>query len=251
MKKTAYSQQEFIEKVSTINPNIVITGIYTGVENKIEIECSHLGKNMVYAYSLLKPRHCCRTGYHAARIPAMKKNLETRKAEYSAIFENRLDFSQATIKSQKLDNIICNKHKITFEQWFSSLRKGIGCPECGKENKKDAGIKMLEIARKKQLERGTAKFVSKSETEWLNELNVLMRQYWLDDVKYCVDGFDPETNTVYLYHGKFWHGCLQTYKPNEIHPILKVSMKQLNDQTIAWEQKIREAGYNLIVKWGK
>lgn len=250
MKKTAYSQEEFINKVSTINPNIVVTGSYTGVENKIEIECSHLGKNMVYAYSLLKPRHCCRKGYHANRIPAMKKNLEIRKTEYSALFGDGLDFSQAVIKPQKLDNIICNKHKITFGQWFSSLRQGIGCPQCGKENKKSAGIKMLAVARKKQLELGNAKFVSKAETKWLNELNVPVRQYWLDDVKYCVDGFNPDTNTVYLYHGKFWHGCLQTYRPEEIHPILKVSMKQLNEQTLLWEQKIREAGYNLIIKWG-
>lgn len=250
MKKTAYSQEEFISKVSTINPNIVITGSYTGVENKIEIECSHLGKNMVYAYSLLKPRHCCRKGYHANRIPAMKKDIETRKTEYSALFGNSLDFSQAVIKSQKLDNIVCNKHKITFEQWFSSLKQRIGCPECGKENKKSAGIKMLAVARKKQLERGNAKFVSKAEAKWLNELNVPIRQHWLDDVKYCVDGFNPDTNTVYLYHGKFWHGCLQTYKPEEIHPILKVSMKQLNEQTLSWEEKIKEAGYNLIIKWG-
>ena len=250
MKKTAYSQEEFINKVSTINPNIVVTGKYTGVENKIEIECSHLGKNMVYAYSLLKPRYCCRKGYHANRIPAMKKDLETRKTEYAALFGDRLDFSQAVITSQKIDNILCNKHKITFGQWFSSLKQGIGCPECGKENKKSAGIKMLAVARKKQLERGNAKFVSKSETKWLNELNVPIRQHWLDDVKYCVDGFNPDTNTVYLYHGKFWHGCLQTYKPEEIHPILKVSMKQLNEQTLSWEQKIREAGYNLIIKWG-
>jgi hypothetical protein len=251
MKKNAYSQEEFINKVATINPNIVVTGTYTGVENKIEIECLHLGKNMVYAYSLLKPRHCCRIGYHANRIPAMKKDIDSRIAEYSSIFGDALDFTKSSIKSQKLENIICNKHKVTFEQWFSSLKQGVGCPACGKENKKAAGIKMLSVARKKQLERGNAKFVSKAETKWLDELNVPIRQYWLNDIKYCVDGYDPGTNTVYLYHGRFWHGCLQTYNPEDVHPILKVTMKQLNDQTLVWEQRIKESGYNLISKWGK
>ena len=85
MKKTAYTHEEFVNKVSTINPTIVVTSKYNGVENKIEIECSHLGKNTVYAYSLLKPRHCCRKGYHANRIPTMKKDVESRKLEYSAI----------------------------------------------------------------------------------------------------------------------------------------------------------------------
>jgi hypothetical protein len=251
MKKNAYSHEEFTKKVAITNPNIVITGSYIGVENKIEIECSHLGKNMVYAYSLLKPRHCCRKGYHDNRIPAMKKDVETRKTEYSALFRDSLDFSQAVIKSQKLDNIVCNKHKITFEQWFSSLKQGIGCPECGKENKKSAGIKMLAVARKKQLERGNAKFVSNSETKWLDGLNVPIRQHWLDDVKYSVDGYDPVTNTVYLYHGRFWHGCPETYNPEEVHPILKVKMKQLYEQTMSWECRIKDAGYNLITMWGK
>jgi hypothetical protein len=250
MKKTAYTHEEFVNKVSTINPTIVVTSKYNGVENKIEIECSHLGKNIVYAYSLLKPRHCCRKGYHANRIPAMKKDVESRKLEYSAIFGNTLDFSQATLDSQQLDNIVCNNHKISFKQWFSSLKQGIGCPKCGKEKKKDAGTRMLAVARKKQLDKGNAKFVSKVETTWLDELNVPVRQHWLEDVKYSVDGFNPTTNTVYLYHGRFWHGCPEKYNQNEIHPILKVKMEQLYEQTLSWENKIKEAGYNLIVKWG-
>ena len=250
MKKTAYTQKEFIAKATLVNPNISITGEYIGVENKIEIECKHLGKNMVYAYTLLKPRYCCKQGYHSNRIPAMKKDLNTRKLEYSNIFGDKLDFSQSEIVSQKLNNIICKKHNIIFGQWFSSLKKGIGCPQCGKENKKSAGIKMLSVARQKQLECGNAKFVSKVETNWLDTLNIPIRQYWLEDVKYNVDGFDPTTHTVYLYHGRFWHGCPKTYNPDEIHPILKVKMKQLYEQTISWENKIKKAGYNLITKWG-
>ena len=125
------------------------------------------------------------------------------------------------------------------------------CPECGKEHKHDAGVRMLKVARQKQLELGSAKYVSKSETKWLDSLGVPVRQKWFDDVQYSVDGYDPSTNTVYLYHGKFWHGCLETYSPDDIHPILKVKMKQLHKQTLSWEKKIKDAGYNLVVQWGK
>jgi hypothetical protein len=110
---------------------------------------------------------------------------------------------------------------------------------------------MLEVARQQQLSSGKAKFVSKAETKWLDLLNVPIRQHWLEDIKYRADGFDPGTNTVYLYHGRFWHGCPETFDPELIHPILKVKMKQLHEQTITWENKIRSAGYNLIIKWGK
>jgi hypothetical protein len=253
MKKSAYTQKEFIDKVKSINPNISVKGEYTGVENKIEISCKHSGSNMVYAYSLLKTRNCCRKGYFETRTLSNKKDIEQRKAEIDKIFESKIDTKNIAYNNDrnKILNLFCNKHQIVFDQWVGSLRKGIGCPECGKENKSAAGIKMLAVARKKQLELGNAKFVSKQETKWLDELKVIDRQYWLEDLKYSVDGFDKNTNTVYLYHGRFWHGCPETFDPEEIHPVLKVKMKQLYEQTMVWENKIKQAGYNLVVKWGK
>ena len=84
----------------------------------------------------------------------------------------------------------------------------------------------------------------------LDELGVKDRQVWLKDVKYKVDGFDTETNTVYLYHGRFWHGCPETFDPEMIHPVVKLPMKDLYEKTMLYENKIKAAGYNLIVKWG-
>jgi hypothetical protein len=81
-------------------------------------------------------------------------------------------------------------------------------------------------------------------------LEVPVRQKWLEDIKYSVDGFDPETNTVFLYHGKFWHGCIYTFDPELIHPILKVKMKDLYEKTMLIENQIKKAGYNLVTKWG-
>jgi hypothetical protein len=252
MKKSAYTFEEYVTKVKSVNPDIVVTGNYTGVENKIEISCKHQGSNMVYAYSLLKHRNCCRKGYFENRTIPNKKDINNRKTEIIEIFANKIVTDNAVYNTDrdKILNLFCNKHQVVFDQWIGALRKGIGCPHCGKENKSVAGIKMLVLARKKQLELGNAKFISKQETKWLDELNVTNRQYWLEDVKYSVDGFDPITNTVYLYHGKFWHGCPETFNPDEIHPILKVKMKQLYKQTIEWENKIKQAGYNLITKWG-
>ena len=79
-------------------------------------------------------------------------------------------------------------------------------------------------------------------------MNVPERQWWIPEAKYRVDGYDPETNTVYLYHGRFWHGCPETYDPEMIHPIVKIPMKDLYERTMYYENKIKEAGYNLITK---
>ena len=253
MKKSAYTHQEFVDKVKSVNPDISVVGNYAGVEKKIEISCKHNGSNVVYAYSLLKSRNCCRKGYFETRTLYNKKNIEQRKTEIDKIFNLSIDTKDAVYNDSrdKIVNLICKDHNVVFDQWVSSLIKGIGCPECGKEHKHDAGVEMLKVARQKQLELGKAKYISKSETKWLDSLGVPVRQKWLDDVKYSVDGYDPSSNTVYLYHGRFWHGCLETYNPDDVHPILKIKMKQLHEQTLSWEKKIKDAGYNLVVQWSK
>ncbi len=252
MGQKGYTKEEFVRLAEMANPTIKIIGEFINTSSKILIKCEH-SEREIFAWQALKPKkYCCNNAYHYHRIPPQLKSLDERINQYAPIFNELLDFSNANLGSrQKLDNIKCNKHNISFSQWFDALRQGIGCPECGKENKQQAGIKMLAIARQKQIDKGKGKFISNTETKWLDSLNISLRQYWLADVKYRADGYDPETNTVYLYHGRFWHGCPDTYKPTEVHPILKVSMQQLYDQTLEWEAKIKEAGYNLIVTWGK
>ena len=252
MGQKGYTHQEFVKLVELVNPTIKIIGKFINSSTKILVKCEHSEREIV-AWQLLKQKkYCCNSAYHKQRVPAQLRSLSDRIEQYSPIFNKLLDFSNASLKSsQKLNNIKCNKHNIIFSQWFDALRQGIGCPQCGKEHKRNAGINMLKIARQQQLNLGHAKYISKSETKWLDSLNVPIRQHWLSDVKYNVDGYDPVSNTVYLYHGRFWHGCIETFDPEMIHPILKVKMKQLYEQTLEWESKIKNAGYQLIVQWGK
>jgi len=35
-----------------------------------------------------------------------------------------------------------------------------------------------------------------------------------------------------------------------IHPVVKIPMKDLYEKTLMYEDKIRDAGYNLIIEWG-
>ena len=251
--KNKHSEEDFLNKVKEVNPTIKILGAYTGVENKIEIECKHNGSNSVYAYTLLKPRTCCRKAYHENRIPTLKKDINDRKIEITKIFGENVDVSNISfdvVDRAKILGLICKEHGV-FDQWMGSLLKNIGCPHCSLIRARPDRIKNAKAMRKRALDKGKARFVSAGETKWLDSLEVPVRQKWLDDVKYSVDGYDPFSNTVYLYHGRFWHGCLETYNPDDIHPILKVKMKQLNEQTLIWEKKIKDAGYNLVVQWGR
>jgi len=65
-----------------------------------------------------------------------------------------------------------------------------------------------------------------------------------------VDGFCKETNTVYEFHGDFWHGNPNRYPPDEEHPMIRgKTYEDLYEKTLLRDQKIRDLGYNLVVKW--
>ena len=55
-----------------------------------------------------------------------------------------------------------------------------------------------------------------------------------------VDGFDLQTNTVYQYHGCYWHGC--NCDPDFF------DQKKYN-KTLDTTQKIRDAGFNVVAVW--
>lgn len=64
-----------------------------------------------------------------------------------------------------------------------------------------------------------------------------------------VDGFCHETNTVYEFHGDFWHGNPIKYQPHNVNPVSNKTYGELYQKTIERDQNIRNLGYNLIVKW--
>lgn len=243
-KKT---KEEFVKEVNPIL-GIEIIGDYVNTDTKIEYKCMH-GTYFALPWQIKKFKHCCRKGYYDSG-KMWEKRTQTIDDLKDRILRDRdnVDVSESFIDTKdykKLSNIRCTIHNIYYSSRVQS-KMGM-CPECYREE----NIKKIkEAAIKAWSSQSSGSFVSTSETKWLDELHVKDRQVWLKDVKYKVDGFDPDTNTVYLYHGRFWHGCPETFDPEMIHPVVKIPMRDLYEKTIMYENKIKEAGYNLIVKWG-
>jgi hypothetical protein len=248
-----WTTESFLAKIYNKFPQIKIEQnfIFQSVDNKVSYECPH-GMNKMLGWSLLKAKYCCRTAYTEILRSRMKGNripIETRREMVSKIFGDSLDVKSMIVDPNGDDyflNLRCVKHNLVFGQWIHSLKNRIGCPECGNIRRNAAAVINIAKARKE----GKSSFVSKEETKWLNSLNVPQRQIWLTDVKYCVDGFDPATNTVYLYHGKFWHGDPEKFAKDMIHPIRKnITMGELFENTKKWEKLIQDSGYTLVTKW--
>lgn len=64
-----------------------------------------------------------------------------------------------------------------------------------------------------------------------------------------VDGYDPVTNTIFLFHGDFWHGNPAKFNQNETNPRCKKTYGELYENTLSYEKKLKNMGYTIIVIW--
>lgn len=245
-KKT---KEQFVSQVPTFL-GIEITGDYINTDTKIEYKCKH-GIQYNFPWQIKKMKHCCREGYYESGKMWESNILSLEKVrDWALTTRSEIDVSETFFDYdagyKRLRNIKCCKHNSYYDSRISTKKVG-QCPICYKEENLER-LKLAQVAAWESTKPGT--YVSNNETKWLDSLSVKDRQVWLKDVKYKVDGFDPETNTVYLYHGRFWHGCPETFDPEMIHPVVKLPMKDLYEKTMMYENKIKAAGYNLIVKWG-
>ncbi len=74
-------------------------------------------------------------------------------------------------------------------------------------------------------------------------------EYSIPNTPYRADGYCAETNTIYEFHGDYWHGNPDVYDPTCYNKALYKTMNTLYQATISREYNIRELGYNLVVMW--
>jgi len=64
-----------------------------------------------------------------------------------------------------------------------------------------------------------------------------------------VDGYCRETNTVYEFHGDFWHGNPLIFDPEKVNPMSNKKYGDLYIKTIKRDELIISKGYNLVTIW--
>lgn len=126
--------------------------------------------------------------------------------------------------------IICKEHG-EFEQTPNShIHCRAGCPKCSHT-------------------------CSHKERAWLTQCGVpdtkLNRQVKLKvGGRYIkVDGYIPETKTIYEFYGDYWHGNPTKYNANDVHPGIKTTFGDLYKNTIIRKNHIEQHGYNVVDVW--
>jgi hypothetical protein len=112
------------------------------------------------------------------------------------------------------------------------------------------GKTVLEYLRKSEIEIRTNFFVSYKSNQWLDSLQIphLIHEWSIPGTRYKADGYDPETNTVYEFHGDYWHGNPDNQQQDKIFHG-DVTFGDRYRTTKSKEEKIVSLGYNLVVIW--
>ena len=76
-------------------------------------------------------------------------------------------------------------------------------------------------------------------------------EFQIPGTRHTVDGYDADTNTVYEFHGCFWHGC-RTCHPQrtDVHPILMDrTMDDVRELVDKKRTLLQTLGYRVIEMW--
>ena len=111
-----------------------------------------------------------------------------------------------------------------------------GCPICEKENPKV----------KNSCVKG-----SKPANAWLDSLGIdLVREFRLPEKRIRpVDGYCIETNTIYQFHGDYYHGNPRKHDPLSFSTRHNMTFGELYEYSCKMDQEIIDFGYNLVVMW--
>lgn len=76
-------------------------------------------------------------------------------------------------------------------------------------------------------------------------------EYRVPDTRFQADGYCKETNTVYEFHGDYYHGNpnVSRFSHDKINPTTKTTFGELYQKTQDKKYRIQEMGYNYVEIW--
>jgi len=204
---------------------------YSGVDYKysnikVKIKCNKCNRIFYQTpNSHLCGRGCSKCG---SIISSQKQTLTITEfiKKANKIHKNKYDYSNVLyVNNHSKIKILCKLHGI-FNQVPSSHLCGNGCPKC-------------------------VHIISKPEIKFLDYLKIpdTYQNRQMKILRKKVDGYDPQTNTIYEFLGDYWHGNPNIFNPNDIHPRIKKTYGQVYENTMNRFNKFKALGYNIKYIW--
>jgi len=227
-----YNENTFIKKSNEVHNNKYNYSLinFIKLSEYIIIICKNHGK-----FKTTGANHLSGYGCVNCANDSKKNSLDDFISVSNVIHKHKYNYSLVKyINNNSYIDIICPTHG-SFKQKPRNHSGGFGCKQCSVQ----AG-------------NGT-KSISKGETQWLNDLNILDKNRQiiikLNYCNYIVDGFDITTNTVYEFYGDFYHGNPKYYKSTKINAVNKKLFGELYQNTLNREDVLLQNGYNVAYIW--
>jgi Uri superfamily endonuclease len=224
--------EEFIEKSKKIHGDLYDYSKvnYIFGHNEIIIVCKIHGEFQQKPRNHINGHGCSKCGGN------LQYNTEDFIKKSILVHGDKYDYSKVDYK--KCDEkviIICKIHGEFQQNPVHHYITGCGCPKCA--NKMYSKMQILWLD-----------FLSKFHNiHILHALND--GEFLIPNTNYKADGYCKENNTIYEFHGDFWHGNPKIYKGIEINKITNCTYNELYEKTLIRENKIKELGYNLKTIW--
>jgi hypothetical protein len=233
------NKDEFIAKSNILHNNRYDYSKvnYINSTNKIIITCKIHGdfkqtpNNHTHKQ---RPRGCPKCSkITTANKQRSSKDIFIERA--NKVHNNLYDYSNIEYVNCEIKiKINCKTHG-EFIQRPQHHLNGTGCPKCNTR-----GFSKLQIS-------------------WLNFISTYYgikiihaengNEYIIPNTRFKADGYCIETNTIYEFHGDYWHGNPNIYHSNQFNKTTKCTFGELYKFTISKEQQIRDFGFNLITIW--
>ena len=210
---------------------------YTGANTKVTIICSEHGEFQQTPSKHVNSKHGCPKCSGTDKLTVEEFIAKAKQAH--GTMADRLDYSKVLTMDNTATKveIICKLHGSFHMTPMKHMAKQ-GCKKC-KSTFSLSAIAWLEYVARTQGIR--IKHALRGGEE----------RFDIGGKIYFVDGFCSESNTVFQFHGNFFHGNPQLYKHDELNKRVGKTFGELYEETKRVEKLIVSKGYELVTIWEK
>lgn len=234
------SQDEFIKRAKEKHGD---TYDYSKVEysialKKITIVCKIHGKFQQVPAAHLQGNGCKKCA-DAQNGKNCRKSQEAFIQQSKRIFGDLFDYSKVVYVSIKTPiQLICKDHGIFERLPKTHIQDKAGCPKCNPIYQSNIGKEWLNYM----------KIRDGANIQHLGNLQNDGEHRILNST-YHADGYCKETNTIYEFHGSYWHGDPKKYAPDAINTHNMKPFGELYNNTLKKMKHCRQNGYTVVECW--
>jgi hypothetical protein len=206
---------------------------YIDAKTKITIICKEHGEFNVTPNNHLRGNGCPECGKIKSTEAKIKPYEEYHK-EFIKLYGDKYDYSLVKWNGSSIKiSVLCKKHGLFNILPYLHVN-GKACPKCSN-----------------QFSRMSIDWLTYMEIKYDVKINHAQNigEYMIPNSRYKADGYAKNINTIFEFHGDFWHGNPKLYNKNKANPRVGLTFGELYEKTLQKSTFIKDNGYNLIEIW--